>query len=73
MTPYDRAWDMGVYTEYVWVYDGICQVVRISDEVIQVACHEDSTRLYRAPVKTRYVLVSGVALARSRFLGQMTT
>ncbi len=31
MAPYDRAWDMGVYTEYMWVYDGICQVVRIPD------------------------------------------
>jgi hypothetical protein len=31
MTPYDRAWDMGSYTEYMWSYDGICQVVRISD------------------------------------------
>ncbi len=31
MTPYDRAWDMGVYTEYMTVYDGICQVVRIPD------------------------------------------
>ena len=31
MTPYDRAWDMGVYTGYMWVYDGICQVVRIPD------------------------------------------
>ncbi len=31
MTPYDRAWDMGVYAEYMWVYDGICQVVRIPD------------------------------------------
>jgi hypothetical protein len=32
MTPYDRAWDMGSYTEYMWSYDGICQVVRIPDE-----------------------------------------
>ncbi len=32
MTPYDRAWDIGVYTEYMWVYDGICQVVRIPDD-----------------------------------------
>jgi hypothetical protein len=31
MTPYDRAWDMGSYTEYMWSYDGICQVVRIPD------------------------------------------
>jgi hypothetical protein len=31
MTPYDRAWDMAVYTEYMWSYDGICQVVRIPD------------------------------------------
>ncbi len=31
MTPYDRAWEMGIYTEYMWVYDGICQVVRIPD------------------------------------------
>ncbi len=31
MTPFDRAWDMGSYTEYMWVYDGICQVVRIPD------------------------------------------
>ena len=23
---------MGSYTEYMWVYDGICQVVRIPDE-----------------------------------------
>ncbi len=28
MTPYDRAWDMGSYTEYMWSYDGICQVTR---------------------------------------------
>ncbi len=33
MTPYDRAWDMGSYTEYMWSYDGICQVVRIPDEL----------------------------------------
>ncbi len=32
MTPYDRAWDMGSYAEYMWVYDGICHVVRIPDE-----------------------------------------
>ncbi len=31
MTPYDRAWDMGSYTEYMTSYDGICQVVRIPD------------------------------------------
>ncbi len=31
MTPYDRAWDMGVYTEYMWSYDGICQGGRIPD------------------------------------------
>ncbi len=31
MTPYDRAWDMAVYTEYMWSYDGIRQVVRIPD------------------------------------------
>ncbi len=31
MTPYDRAWDMGSYTEYMWSYDGICQGVRIPD------------------------------------------
>ncbi len=31
MTPYDRAWEMGSYTEYMWSYDGICQVVRIPD------------------------------------------
>ena len=23
MTPYDRAWDMGSYTEHMWSYDGI--------------------------------------------------
>ncbi len=39
MTPYDRAWDMAVYTEYMWSYDGICQVVRIPD-----ASHRDSVR-----------------------------
>ncbi len=33
MTPYDRAWDMGSYTEYMWSYDGICQVVRIPDAI----------------------------------------
>ncbi len=33
MTPYDRAWDMGSYTEYMTVYDCICQVVRIPDVV----------------------------------------
>jgi hypothetical protein len=33
MTPYDRASDMGVYTKYMTVYDGICQVVRIPDVV----------------------------------------
>jgi hypothetical protein len=32
MTPYGRAWDMAVYTEYMWSYDGICQVVRIPHE-----------------------------------------
>jgi hypothetical protein len=32
MTPYDRAWDMGSYTEYMWVHDSICQVVRIPDD-----------------------------------------
>ncbi len=32
MTPCDRAWDMGSYTEYMWVYDGICHGVRIPDE-----------------------------------------
>ncbi len=31
MTPYDRAWDMGSYTEYMTAYDGICQGVRIPD------------------------------------------
>jgi hypothetical protein len=31
MTAYDRAWDMESYTEYMWVYDGICHVVRIPD------------------------------------------
>ncbi len=31
MTPYDRAWDMGSYAEYMWVCDGICHVVRIPD------------------------------------------
>jgi hypothetical protein len=31
MTPYDRAWDIAVYTEYISSYDGICQVVRIPD------------------------------------------
>jgi hypothetical protein len=31
ITPYDRAWDMGVFSEYMTVYDGICQVVRIPD------------------------------------------
>ena len=31
MTPYDRAWDMGSYTEYMWSYDGICQGGRIPD------------------------------------------
>ncbi len=28
MTPYDRAWDMAVYTsstEYMWSYVGVCQ------------------------------------------------
>ncbi len=33
MTPYDRAWDMGSFTEYMWSYDGICQVVRIPDAI----------------------------------------
>jgi hypothetical protein len=37
MTPYDRAWDMGSYAEYMWVYDGICQVVRIPDEVVVIS------------------------------------
>ena len=32
--PYDRAWDMGSYTEYMWSYDGICQVVRIPDDYL---------------------------------------
>ncbi len=36
MTPYDRAWDMGSYTEYMWVYDGICQVVRIPDVTVTI-------------------------------------
>jgi hypothetical protein len=31
MTPYDRAWDMGSNTEYMWSYDSICHVVRIPD------------------------------------------
>ncbi len=29
MRPYDRAWDMATYTEYMWSYDGICQGGRI--------------------------------------------
>ena len=33
MRPYDRAWDMATYTEYMWSYDGICQVVRIPDDL----------------------------------------
>ncbi len=35
MTPYDRAWDMAVYTEYMWSYDGICQGGRIPDAAWQ--------------------------------------
>ncbi len=41
MTPYDRAWDMGSYTEYMWVYDGICQVVRIPDDASSAEHHRD--------------------------------
>ncbi len=51
--PYDdRAWDMGSYTEYMWVYDGICQVVRIPD-----ADSESGRSLGRTLLRLRLVLM----------------
>ncbi len=31
MRPYDRAWDIATYTEYMWSYYDICQGGRIPD------------------------------------------
>ena len=51
MTPYDRAWDMGSYTEYMWVYDGICHVVRIPDVMVYER-RESAQVLYIVPVSS---------------------
>ena len=65
MTPYDRAWDMGSYTEYMWVYDGICQVVRIPDAQYIPCCTFSTKYIPVCQCTCMYLVSSSTQLIRT--------
>jgi hypothetical protein len=71
ITPYDRAWDMGSYTEYMTVYDGICQVVRIPDANM----HENMKKTYAVYAKQneKYIISRKYTQACLKFSRNMQT
>ncbi len=54
---------MGVYTEYMTVYDGICQVVRIPDVVLSSSSYIQILLVYTS-IGLDYVTVFGTTHGR---------